>query len=70
MSRLGIYAENDLPKAIAALDRMIKALEKYTEIATPSAGSGPSVSSSSAGGNRTEISGDNTGESSSNGDVQ
>ena len=44
MSRLDTYAENELPKAIASLDRMIKSLEKYSEIATPSAGPGPSSS--------------------------
>lgn len=69
MSRLGTYAENDLPKAIAALDRMIQALEKYAEMATPSAGSGPSASSASAGENRTQISGDNEGKSPSSGEA-
>ncbi len=47
MSRLSTYAENDLPKAIASLDRMIQALEKYTEIATPSSRSEPSSPSAS-----------------------
>lgn len=37
-ARLSHYVENDLPKAIAAMDRMIASLEKYAEKAPPTAG--------------------------------
>ena len=46
-ARLAHYVESDLPKAIAALDRMIQALEKYSEKKAPSASSGPAQSSKS-----------------------
>lgn len=45
-ARLTHYVESDLPKAIAALDRMIAALEKYAEKQAPAA-SGPTHSSKS-----------------------
>ncbi len=45
MARLANYAENDLPKAIAVLDRMILALDRYTQTSIDSAGSEPSAAS-------------------------
>jgi len=35
IARLTHYVENDIPKAIAALDRMIASLEKYTKMKAP-----------------------------------
>jgi len=45
-ARLAHYVEADLPKAIAALERMIAALEKYSEKQAPRS-SGPAQSSKS-----------------------
>ncbi len=44
MSRLAHYVDDDLPKAIAALDRMIRSLEKYAEGTSRAASSGSSPS--------------------------
>ncbi len=35
LARLSHYVENDIPKALAALDRMIAALDRYTQIEAP-----------------------------------
>ncbi len=35
LARLGHYVENDIPKALAALDRMIAALDRYTQSQAP-----------------------------------
>ena len=66
MSRLATYADNDLPKAIAALDRMIKALDKYTQIGTPSSGPGTSASSTGSATNKPD---ENASKSSSGDDA-
>ena len=71
ISRLATYAENDLPKAIASLDRMIKALEKYTQTATPSSYPAARQSESSAQSTPSSSANpvDNADESSSNDDA-
>ena len=62
-ARLNQYVENDLPKAIAAMDRMIASLEKYSEKAPPTTGpaatgSGQSSNSSQPDGEANLDSGD------------
>ena len=51
-ARLNHYVENDLPKAIAAMDRMIASLEKYSEKAPPT--SGPVATSSGHSSNSSQ----------------